>query len=81
MGIPNSEVGYTSVTTRRGDLEVYFDMWWYWKKRTMRSAQNMTCTWFLSDNKILLQETEGKSPSVRIRIIQNMTAHKQGENV
>jgi hypothetical protein len=30
MGAPTSEVGYTSATTRRGDHEVYMDMWWHW---------------------------------------------------
>jgi hypothetical protein len=28
MGAPTSEAGYTSATTRRGDHEVYTDMWW-----------------------------------------------------
>jgi hypothetical protein len=32
MGAPTSEVGYTSATTRRGDHEVYKDMWWHWEK-------------------------------------------------
>jgi hypothetical protein len=27
MSAPNSEVVYTSATTRRGDHEVYVDMW------------------------------------------------------
>jgi hypothetical protein len=27
MGAPTSEVGYTSATTRRGEHEVYMDMW------------------------------------------------------
>jgi hypothetical protein len=27
MGVPTSEVGYTSATTGRGDHEVYMDMW------------------------------------------------------
>jgi hypothetical protein len=29
MGVPTSEVGYTSAT-RMGDHEVYMDMWWHW---------------------------------------------------
>jgi hypothetical protein len=33
MGAPTSEVGYTSATTRRGDHDVYMDMWWHWKKK------------------------------------------------
>jgi hypothetical protein len=32
MDAPTSEVGYTSATTRRGDHEVYVDMWWHWNK-------------------------------------------------
>jgi hypothetical protein len=32
MDAPTSEVGYTSATTKRGDHEVYMDMWWQWKK-------------------------------------------------
>jgi hypothetical protein len=32
MGAPTSEVGYTLATTRRGDHEVYMDMWWRWGK-------------------------------------------------
>jgi hypothetical protein len=43
MGVPTSEVGYTSATAGRGDHEVhkghvvalgggvYMDMWWYWE--------------------------------------------------
>jgi hypothetical protein len=34
MGAPNSEVGYTSATTRWGDQEIYMDMWWHWGKKT-----------------------------------------------
>jgi hypothetical protein len=32
MGVPTSEVGYNSATTRRGYHEVCMDMWWHWKK-------------------------------------------------
>jgi hypothetical protein len=32
MGAPTSDVGYTSATTRKGDHEVYMDMWWHWGK-------------------------------------------------
>jgi hypothetical protein len=32
MGVPISEFGCTSTTTRRGDNEVFMDMWWHWKK-------------------------------------------------
>jgi len=30
MGIPTSEVGYTSVMPRREDHEVHKDMWGHW---------------------------------------------------
>jgi hypothetical protein len=33
MGALNSEVGYTSAKTRRGNHEVYRDMWWHWNKK------------------------------------------------
>jgi hypothetical protein len=29
MGIPTSEVGYTSATTRRETTKSITDMWWY----------------------------------------------------
>jgi hypothetical protein len=32
MGVPTSEVGYTSATAGRGDHEVDRDMWWHWQK-------------------------------------------------
>jgi hypothetical protein len=36
MGVPTSEVGYTSAMPRREDHEVHKkDMWWYWKKKTL----------------------------------------------
>jgi hypothetical protein len=31
MGVPTSEVGYTSATARRGDHEVRMNMWWHWR--------------------------------------------------
>jgi hypothetical protein len=31
MGIPTSEVGYTSATTRRETTKSMTDMWWHWK--------------------------------------------------
>jgi hypothetical protein len=30
MGVPTSKVGCTSAITRRGDHDVYMDLWWYW---------------------------------------------------
>jgi hypothetical protein len=34
MGVPTSEVGYTSATIRTGDHEVYMDIRRYWGKKT-----------------------------------------------
>jgi len=33
MGVPNSEVGYTSAMPRREDHEVHKDMWGNWTKK------------------------------------------------
>jgi hypothetical protein len=41
MGARNSEVGYTSATTRRGDHEVYMDVWWHWGEFTNFKNQNL----------------------------------------
>jgi hypothetical protein len=30
MGVPTSEVGDTSATTRRGTTKSMTDMWWHW---------------------------------------------------
>jgi len=39
MGVPNSEVGYTSAMPRREDHEVHKDMWGHWgKKITLRKG-------------------------------------------
>jgi len=32
MGVPTSEVGYTSAMPRREDHEVHKDMWGHWEK-------------------------------------------------
>jgi hypothetical protein len=32
MGVPASEVGYTSATTRREITKSMTDMWWHWIK-------------------------------------------------
>jgi hypothetical protein len=34
MGIPTSEVGYTSATARRETTKSMTDMWWQWKTTT-----------------------------------------------
>jgi hypothetical protein len=31
VGVPTSEVGYTSVTARRENTKSIRDMWWHWK--------------------------------------------------
>jgi hypothetical protein len=33
MGVPTSEVGYTTAMPRREDHEVHKDMWWHWIKK------------------------------------------------
>jgi hypothetical protein len=35
MGVPTSEVGYTTAMPRREDHEVHKDMWWHWIKRNI----------------------------------------------
>jgi hypothetical protein len=35
MGIPTSEVGYTSATTRRETTKSMTDMWWHWKTTSL----------------------------------------------
>jgi len=36
MGVPTSEVGYTSAMPRREDHEVHKDMWWgHWGKKKL----------------------------------------------
>jgi hypothetical protein len=40
MGVPASEVGYTTAMPRREDHEVHKDMWWKKKKKTFVKAQN-----------------------------------------
>jgi hypothetical protein len=32
MGVPTSEEGYTSATTRREIMKSKMDMWWHWIK-------------------------------------------------
>jgi len=37
MGVPTSEVGYTSVIPRREDHEVHKDMWGHWEEEKKRT--------------------------------------------
>jgi hypothetical protein len=37
MGVPTSEVGYTSVTTRRETTKSMTDMWWHWIKKEKKN--------------------------------------------
>jgi len=41
MGVPNSEVGYTSAMPRREDHEVHKDMWGIGRKKVLNAS-----TWF-----------------------------------
>jgi hypothetical protein len=38
MGVPTSEVGYTSATTRRETTKYIRDMWWHWIKKKKKSG-------------------------------------------
>jgi hypothetical protein len=40
MGVPTSEVGYTTAMPRREDHEVHKDMWWHWIKKKYIAANN-----------------------------------------
>jgi len=33
MGVPTSEIGYTTAMPRREDYEVHKDVWWHWTKK------------------------------------------------
>jgi hypothetical protein len=37
MGVPTSEVGYTTAMSRREDHEVHKDMWWHWIKKSVEN--------------------------------------------
>jgi len=55
MGVPTSEVGYTSAMPMREDHEVHKDMWGYWRKK----KQFMNCikvsTWMLIREVVTLE--------------------------
>jgi len=51
MGVPPSEVGYTLVTTGRGDHEVYMDIWWHWRRKKKRKNVHYCHLSFLYTNK------------------------------
>jgi hypothetical protein len=38
MGVPTSEVGYTTAIPRREVHEVHKDMWWHWIKKIVEIA-------------------------------------------
>jgi len=48
MGVPTSEVGYTSAMPRREDHEVHKDMWGHWGEGlfTLLSTMKVTNTTF-----------------------------------
>jgi hypothetical protein len=42
MGVPTSEVGYTSATTGRETTKSMTDMWWHWiKNNTLGGGSNL----------------------------------------
>jgi hypothetical protein len=63
MGAPTSEVGYTSATNRRGDHEVYMDIWWRWRK-TKNKKQNILelCLTVLILQYVFIAHTIGLPP-------------------
>ena len=40
MGVPTSEVGYTTATTRRETTKVHKNMWWHWGGGSFLNIQN-----------------------------------------
>jgi len=48
MGVPTSEVGYTSAMPRREDHEVHKDMWWHWGEKTSNKRFSMATSGFVS---------------------------------
>jgi len=46
MGVPASEVGYTSAMPRKEDHEIHKDMWGHWKERKKeRKIMPNKCTY------------------------------------
>jgi hypothetical protein len=43
MGVPTSEVGYTTAMPRREDHEVHKDMWWHWGEGGGESSNALIC--------------------------------------
>jgi len=43
MGIPTSEVGYTSAMRRREDHEVHKDMWGHWGEKKKLPLDERNC--------------------------------------
>jgi len=43
MGVPTSEVGYTSAMPRREDHEVHKDMWGHWGKNKQKKKFSEPC--------------------------------------
>jgi hypothetical protein len=42
MGVPTSEVGYNSATTKRETTKSMTDMWWHWIKKIQFGKLNQT---------------------------------------
>jgi hypothetical protein len=51
MGIPTSEVSYTSATTRRGTTKSMTDMWWHWGKNILKNHLE----WFVGSDCLSLK--------------------------
>jgi hypothetical protein len=47
MGVPSSEVGYTSATTGRETTKSMTDMWWHWIKKKFKLLFLAVGMWFV----------------------------------
>jgi len=50
MGVPTSEVGYTSAMPRREDREVRKDMWGHWTKKKKKITFCFTVSMLLTQD-------------------------------
>jgi hypothetical protein len=64
MGVPNSEVGYTTAMPRREDHKVHKDMWWHWIKKIVLRLSNCAS---VGKKKVDKCPSSSSSSSVTIR--------------
>jgi hypothetical protein len=65
MGVPNSEVGYTTAMPRMEDHEVHKDMWWHWIKKEKLPLSHR-CTVLLCEGKFVYNRVLGKFLASRL---------------